>query len=158
MHQKPVFWYQFFVPDETGSKISGLIFLYYGVEHCSTPYQISVPEKIDTDSHDTPAENWYRFSGTGFRYRFLVHVSLALINVYLFKNNSRHSLNASDECRWIKQTFLWHSGTRLVHLTSNTIKYKLNHFVQSILVLVLVRLSNFCTPVANVAYGPPDVI
>ena len=25
----PVFWYQFFVPDETGSKISGLIFLYY---------------------------------------------------------------------------------------------------------------------------------
>ena len=24
-----VFWYQFFVPDETGSKISGLIFLYY---------------------------------------------------------------------------------------------------------------------------------
>ena len=25
----PVFWYQFFVPDETGSKIFGLIFLYY---------------------------------------------------------------------------------------------------------------------------------
>jgi len=25
----PVFWYQFFVPNEIGSKISGLIFLYY---------------------------------------------------------------------------------------------------------------------------------
>jgi len=49
----------------------------HGVEHCSTPYQILVPEKIDTDSYDTPAENWYRFSGTGFRYRFLVRVSLA---------------------------------------------------------------------------------
>jgi len=34
----------------------------HGVEHCPTPYQILVPEKIDTDSHDTPAENWYRFS------------------------------------------------------------------------------------------------
>ena len=47
------------------------------VEHCSTLYQISVPEKIDTDLRDTPAENRYRFSGTGFRYRFLVRVSLA---------------------------------------------------------------------------------
>jgi len=39
----------------------------HGVEHCPTLYQILVPEKIDTDLHDTPAENWYRFSGTGFR-------------------------------------------------------------------------------------------
>jgi len=31
MHQKPVpeNWYPFFVPDETGSKISGLIFLFF---------------------------------------------------------------------------------------------------------------------------------
>ena len=34
----------------------------HGVEHCSTLYQILVPEKIDTDSYDTPAENWYGFS------------------------------------------------------------------------------------------------
>jgi len=37
------------------------------VEHCSTRCQISVPEKIDADSQYTPAENRYRFSGTGFR-------------------------------------------------------------------------------------------
>ena len=40
----------------------------HGVEHCSTPYQILVPEKIDTDSYDTPTCRklvqvfWYGFS------------------------------------------------------------------------------------------------
>jgi len=43
----------------------------HGVEQCSNPYQISVPEKIGIKLHDTRAGNRYRFSGT----QFLVPVS-----------------------------------------------------------------------------------
>jgi len=39
----------------------------HGVEQCSNPYRISLPEKIGIELHDTPAGNRYKFSGTGFR-------------------------------------------------------------------------------------------
>jgi len=38
----------------------------HGVEQCSNPYQISLPEKIGIELHDTPAGNQYRVYGTGF--------------------------------------------------------------------------------------------
>ena len=45
-------------------------------EQCSNSMdQISVPEKIGTELHDTPAGNRYRFSSTGFLYWFLDSVS-----------------------------------------------------------------------------------
>ena len=77
----PVFWYQFSVPI-SGACVFGITGLYHQVAFgyliVLLRTRFRYQKKIDTDSHDTPVENWYRFSGTGFRYRFLVRVSLAL--------------------------------------------------------------------------------
>jgi len=50
----------------------------------SLPKTGTAPEKFGTKLHVRRSKNWYRFSGTGFRRRFLVRVSLALTSVVIF--------------------------------------------------------------------------
>ena len=49
----PVFWYQLFVPDETGSKISGLIFLYY-----CPPYFFKAIKQQNNTTYINKQHNW----------------------------------------------------------------------------------------------------